>query len=83
MDNSLLAVRDINHKYIVVESIHLFNSMHKGYVKAMKCVKNQTTAFDTDKVMKQLEDHLFEKYCIEDDPEIAKIVEGGGVNATD
>lgn len=33
--------------------------------------------------MEQLEDHLFEKYCIEDDPEIAKIVEGGGVNATD
>ncbi len=74
---------DLLEKQMDKESIHLFNSMHKGYVKAMKCVKNQTTAFDTDKVMKQLEDHLFEKYCIEDDPEIAKIVEGGGVNATD
>ena len=67
---------DLLEKQMDKESIHLFNSMHKGYVKAMKCVKNQTTAFDTDKVMKQLEDHLFEKYCIEDDPEIAKIVEG-------
>ena len=67
---------DLLEKQMDKESTHLFNSMHK-------CVKNQTTAFDTDKVMKQLEDHLFEKYCIEDDPEIAKIVEGGGVNATD
>ena len=74
---------DLLEKQMDKESTHLFNSMHKGYVKAMKCVKNQTTAFDTDKVMKQLEDHLFEKYCIEYDPEIAKIVEGGGVNATD
>ena len=59
----------------------------KVLIYLIRCIKvmlkHQTTAFDTDKVMKQLEDHLFEKYCIEDDPEIAKIVEGGGVNATD
>ena len=33
MDNSLLAVRDINHKYIVVESIHCVESaprFHRG-----------------------------------------------------
>ena len=48
---------DLLEKQMDKESTHLFNSMHKGYVKAMKCVKNQTTAFDTDKVMKQLEDH--------------------------
>lgn len=52
-------------------------------VSTMMEIDEQPTAFNTDKVLEQLEDHLFEKYCIEDDPEIAKIVEGGGVNATD
>mgnify|MGYP007135228530 CR=1 FL=1 len=66
-------------KKVFIYLIRCIKVRSEGYVKAMKCVKNQTTAFDTDKVMKQLEDHLFEKYCIEDDPEIAKIVEGGGV----
>lgn len=74
---------DLLEEQMDKENLHLFNSMHKGYVKAMKCVKNQPTAFVTDKVLEQLEDYLFEKYCIEDDLEIAKIVEGGGVNATD
>ncbi len=67
-----------NNRWIKKVFIYLIRCI-KVMFKAMKCVKNQTTAFDTDKVMKQLEDHLFEKYCIEDDPEIAKIVEGGGV----
>lgn len=52
-------------------------------VSTMMEIDEQPTAFNTDKVLEQLEDHLFEKYCIEGDPEIAEIVEGGGVNATD
>ena len=31
MDNSLLAVRDINHKYIVVEEGTFFNTDKKGW----------------------------------------------------
>ena len=37
------------------------------------------TGSDTDKVLEQLEDYLFEKYCIEADHEIEKIVKGSGV----
>ena len=43
-------------------------------------IDGQPTAFDVDKVVEQLEDYLFEKYCIEgDDDNIGKIVKGGGV----
>lgn len=35
---------------------------------------------DMDKVVEQLEDYLFEKYCVEGDSKINEIVKGGGVN---
>lgn len=38
----------------------------------------QPTVFDVDKVVEQLENYLFEKYCIEGDATIDEIVEGGG-----
>ena len=40
---------------------------------------NQPTAFDVDKVVEQLENYLFEKYCIEGDSTIDEIVKGGGI----
>lgn len=70
---------DLLEKQMNQEVLHLFNSMYTGYVKAMKCVKQQSTAFDLDKVVEQLEDYLFEKYCIEGDTTIDEIVKGGGV----
>lgn len=45
----------------------------------MKAVDEQPTVFDVDKVVEQLEDYLFEKYCIEGDTTIDEIVKGGGV----
>lgn len=38
------------------------------------------TAYDPDKVVEQLEDYLFEKYCVEGDSNIERIVKGGGVD---
>lgn len=35
---------------------------------------------DVDKVVEQLEDYLFEKYCVEGDSKIDEIVKGGGVD---
>lgn len=43
------------------------------------CVNRQLTAFDVDEVVRQLENYLFEKYCIEGDTTIDEIVKGGGV----
>ena len=43
---------------------------------AVKCAP---TAFDKEKVIEELEDYLFEKYCVEGDEKIADIVEKGGI----
>ena len=43
-------------------------------------IDEQPTAYDVDKVVEQLEDYLFEKYCVEGDSKIDEIVKGGGVN---
>lgn len=42
-------------------------------------IDEQPTAFDVDKVVEQLENYLFEKYCIEGDATVDEIVKGGGV----
>ena len=36
-------------------------------------------AFNKEKVIKELEDYLFEKYCVEGDKKISEIVEKGGI----
>lgn len=43
-------------------------------------LEEQPIALDTDIVIEKLEDYLFERYCIEDDPEIAKIINGEDYN---
>lgn len=42
-------------------------------------IDEQPTVFDVDKVIEQLDDYLFEKYCVEGDTAIDEIVKGGGV----
>ena len=46
---------------------------------AITTVQEQPTVFDVDEVAEQLENYLFEKYCIEGDATIDEIVKGGGV----
>ncbi len=46
---------------------------------AQMLIDNQPTAFDVDKVVEQLENYLFEKYCIEGDTTIDEIIKGGGI----
>lgn len=46
--------------------------------EAQMLIGNQPTAFYLDKVVEQLEEYLFEKYCIEGDSKIDEIVKGGG-----
>lgn len=45
---------DLLEEQMNKESIHLFNSMYKGYVKALKCVKQQSTVFDVDEIVKKI-----------------------------
>ena len=51
-----------------------------GEIVTLEDFDAQPTAYDVDKVVEQLEDYLFEKYCVEADAKIEEIVKGGGVN---
>ena len=42
-------------------------------------IRKAPTVFDMEKVIEELEDYLFEKYCVEGDEKIAEIVEKGGI----
>ena len=44
-------------------------------------IESQPTAYDLDKVAEQLDDYLFDKYCVEGDSKIYEIVKEGGVDA--
>ena len=45
----------------------------------MDDIDEMPTAFDKEKVIEELEDYLFEKYCIEGDEKIDEIIEKGGI----
>lgn len=64
-------------KYIKIWEIG--TSISSDQKEFIDCVNEQWTAFDVDKVVEQLEDYLFEKYCIEGDTTIDEIVKGGEV----
>lgn len=57
----------------------LANDFIGGKKTLGQVIDEQPTAFDVDKVVEQMEEHLFEKYCIEGDEKIDEIVKGGGV----
>ena len=52
-----------------------------GTIDWMNLIYRQPTAYDVDKVAEQLDDYLFDKYCVEGDSKIYEIVKGGGVDA--
>ena len=64
-------------KYIKIWEIG--TSISYDQKEFIDCANKQPTAFDVDKVVEQLENYLFEKYCIEGDTTIDEIVKGGGV----
>lgn len=64
-------------KYIKIWEIG--TSISSDQKEFIDCVNNQLTAFDVDEVAEQLENYLFEKYCIEGDATIDEILKGGGV----
>ena len=51
----------------------------KDYDAVKDVINNMPTAYDPKEVAEQLEDYLFERYCVEGDSEIERIVKGGGV----
>ena len=50
-----------------------------GINKACDVIEHAETAFDKEKVKEELENYLFEKYCVEGDEKIDEIIEKGGI----
>ncbi len=48
----------------------------QGLWEAKEIIEDQPTAYDVEKVAEQLEDYLFDKYCVEGDATIYEIVKG-------
>lgn len=55
------------------------SDVREGMEFAIELINSIPTAFDKEKVIEELEDYLFEKYCVEGDEKIAEIVEKGGI----
>lgn len=76
---------DMDHLLFLLNSaIELRKKLHKNtsYLDMMvDSVNDEPTAYDPDKVVEQLEEYLFEKYCVEGDVEIARIVQAGGIDS--
>ena len=62
-------------KYIKIWEIG--ESISSDQKEFIDCVNRQFTVFDVEKVIEQLENYLFEKYCIEEDTIIDEIIKGG------
>lgn len=75
---------DADHLLFLLDSaVELRKKLHRNTSDLdmmVDAVNNEPTAYDPDKVVEQLEDYLFEKYCVEGDSEIERIVKGGGVD---
>ena len=64
-------------KYIKI--LEIGTSISSDQKEFIDCINKQPTVFDVDNVAEQLENYLFEKYCLEGDATIDEIVKGGGV----
>lgn len=74
----------ISRKALLKELREIMDEPHHtmflmGIGAAVSIVEHRETAFDKEKVIEELENYLFEKYCVEGDENISEIVEKGGV----
>ena len=58
----------------------MFDTMKEDIDVFERKINGEPTACDLNRIVEQLEDYLFEKYCVEGDSEIERIVKGGGVD---
>ena len=79
-DKLIAGSQDITRWLIERQKQGVGTTVGELHEKWIDTVKKTPTAFNSDKVVDQLEDYLFEKYCVEGDSEIERIVKGGGVN---
>lgn len=69
---------DLISRKSLIENLNKFAPEHYNAL-VNDLIAKEPTAFDKEKVIEELEDYLFEKYCVEGDEKIAEIVEKGGI----
>lgn len=86
MSDDLISRKELLKKFIVsdngirIPEYDIDNFPVEIPIKDVKDIIRQLPAsFDKEKVIEELEDYLFEKYCVEGDEKIAEIVEKGGI----
>lgn len=65
----------IEENSIMINSLN--NSNYDIAKRIINLLRDNINVYNAEKVSDQLEDYLFEKYCIEGDSEIIKIVKSG------
>lgn len=58
---------------------HVIHCAYSDDLEILEKIDEQSTAFDVNEIVEQLENYLFEKYCIEGDTTIDEIIKGGGI----
>ena len=66
-------------EYLGLEDTEENREENVGEIVTLEDFDRQPTAFDKEKVIEELENYLFEKYCVEGDENISEIVEKGGI----
>ena len=56
---------------------HVIHCAYSDDLEILEKIDEQPTAFDVNEIVEQLENYLFEKYCIEEDTIIDEIIKGG------
>lgn len=88
MSNDLISRKlvyaDDIHRYIKAE-INPYGKPFEGSayefgLKIMEYIENMNVAYDVTRVVEQLEEYLFERYCVEGDSKIDEIIKEGGVS---
>ena len=65
----------------LMEDIQKTITEQSGTIDWLNLIHRQPTAYDLDKVAEQLDDYLFDKYCVDGDSKIYEIVKGGVTDA--
>ena len=80
MSDDLISRKDA---IVIIENMifEVGKDLSKSYLlqDARERIIRLNAAFNKEKVIEELEDYLFEKYCVEGDEKIAEIVEKGGI----
>lgn len=76
-------MEEIGSLYVFVSGIRaekgFLASIMEEYKKSVfKCIEEAPTVYDVDAVCEELENYLFEKYCIEGDTKVDEIVRNWG-----